>query len=305
MCVTPAGKIGNWTCGMPKSLPHSRLKITPSFSLQTGSNRLISLPFLSMSTPKGSGVLNLFRRPVKLAELQVYFEHVNQLFAGQSAKRRSRVLLQDLIDLRMDRRLVALDVVSPLGGYTIKLKLGILQGDVRVETGTGSGHEIARHILKIGIRMILAPHIKKVRLDIRALFDRLNGGLRLAVRTCLRDGGWEHPGMIVREILEEQHGQIRGLGLRRCRIVLDPLRDQVWMRLGPGINKLPVCRIPGHPSLCDCIVQVGPLRHDVWSALVLVLLKPGFNVGSNQLPRLGAALILYDRPERRCHAVAQ
>src|SRR5208282_5286851 len=59
MCVTPAGKIGNWTCGMPKSLPHSRLKITPSFSLQTGSNRLISLPFLSMSTPKGSGVLNL------------------------------------------------------------------------------------------------------------------------------------------------------------------------------------------------------------------------------------------------------
>src|SRR5271166_908068 len=61
MCVTPAGKIGNWTCGMPKSLPHSRLKITPSFSLQTGSNRLISLPFLSMSTPKGSGVLKLVR----------------------------------------------------------------------------------------------------------------------------------------------------------------------------------------------------------------------------------------------------
>src|SRR5271165_6228383 len=62
MCVTPAGKIGNWTCGMPKSLPHSRLKITPSFSLQTGSNRLISLPFLSMSTPKGSGVLSLYTR---------------------------------------------------------------------------------------------------------------------------------------------------------------------------------------------------------------------------------------------------
>jgi hypothetical protein len=33
--VTPAGKIGNWTCGMAKLLPHSRMKITPSFHLQT------------------------------------------------------------------------------------------------------------------------------------------------------------------------------------------------------------------------------------------------------------------------------
>src|ERR1700726_188279 len=59
MCVTPAGKIGNWTCGIPKSLPYSGIKITPSFS---PSNRVKSsiLTFLfSMSTPRGSGVLML------------------------------------------------------------------------------------------------------------------------------------------------------------------------------------------------------------------------------------------------------
>ena len=52
-------KIGNWTCGIAKSLPHSGMKITPSFCLQTDENRLISLPFLSTSTPEGSGVLML------------------------------------------------------------------------------------------------------------------------------------------------------------------------------------------------------------------------------------------------------
>ena len=122
---------------------------------------------------------NLFRRAVKLAELQIHFEHVDKLFSSQSGKRRSRILLQDLIDLIVNRRLIALGVVRPLGSDAIQLKLGVRQCDVRVETGTGRRHEIARDILKIGIRMILAPHIEKVRLDIRAIFDRLNRGLRL------------------------------------------------------------------------------------------------------------------------------
>ena len=47
----------------------------------------------------------------------------------------------------MNRRLIALDVVRPLGGYTIQLKLGIGQCDMRVETGGRSvvnvAHELA------------------------------------------------------------------------------------------------------------------------------------------------------------------
>src|SRR5271165_3162520 len=48
MCVTPAGKIGNCTCGMPKLLPHSGKKST----LLPEQNRLISLPLPTYALEK-------------------------------------------------------------------------------------------------------------------------------------------------------------------------------------------------------------------------------------------------------------
>jgi hypothetical protein len=44
MCVTPAGKIGNCTCGIPKLLPHSGEKGSLLHPLLPEQNRLISVP---------------------------------------------------------------------------------------------------------------------------------------------------------------------------------------------------------------------------------------------------------------------
>ena len=77
------------------------------------------------------------------------------------------------------------------------------------------------------------------------------------------------------------------------------------MRLGPCIDVLPVSRVCIDPGLSYRIVQIGPLRHDVRGPLILILLKPGFNVRSHQLPRLRAALILHDWSQYRCDTVAQ
>src|SRR4029077_21023773 len=60
MCVTPAGKIGNCTCGMPKLLPHSgkkRQPSSPSFTRAKPSH-LSSSSCLSAGR-RGSGVLKL------------------------------------------------------------------------------------------------------------------------------------------------------------------------------------------------------------------------------------------------------
>src|SRR5271166_4518508 len=45
MCVTPAGKIGNCTCGMPQLLPHSGKK-APFYQNKTVSFHFLSLPML-------------------------------------------------------------------------------------------------------------------------------------------------------------------------------------------------------------------------------------------------------------------
>src|SRR6516225_7290160 len=59
MCVTPAGKIGNCTCGMPKLLPHSGKK-SSLLSLFNRSKTVSShFLFLPLFHPEGSGVLNL------------------------------------------------------------------------------------------------------------------------------------------------------------------------------------------------------------------------------------------------------
>src|SRR5208282_2890228 len=57
MCVTPAGKIGNCTCGMPKLLPHSGKKAAffPLLPEQTLSAQFLLLP---MFLAGGSGVVN-------------------------------------------------------------------------------------------------------------------------------------------------------------------------------------------------------------------------------------------------------
>jgi hypothetical protein len=53
MCVTPAGKIGNCTWGMPKLLPHSGKKGSLLQPLVQEQNRLISVPFLPIC-PQGA-----------------------------------------------------------------------------------------------------------------------------------------------------------------------------------------------------------------------------------------------------------
>src|SRR6516164_8621301 len=59
MCVTPAGKIGNCTCGMPKLLPHSGKK-SSLLSLFNRSKTVSShFLFLPLFHPEGSGVLKL------------------------------------------------------------------------------------------------------------------------------------------------------------------------------------------------------------------------------------------------------
>src|SRR6516164_5198576 len=59
MCVTPAGKIGNCTCGMPKLLPHSGKK-SSLLSLFNRSKTVSShFLFLPLFHPAGSGVLSL------------------------------------------------------------------------------------------------------------------------------------------------------------------------------------------------------------------------------------------------------
>src|SRR6516165_9139074 len=59
MCVTPAGKIGNCTCGMPKLLPHSGKK-SSLLSLFNRSKTVSShFLFLPLFHPEGSGVLML------------------------------------------------------------------------------------------------------------------------------------------------------------------------------------------------------------------------------------------------------
>src|SRR3974377_2192070 len=93
MCVTPAGKIGNCTCGMPKLLPHSGKK-SSLLSLFNRSKTVSShFLFLPIFHPEGSGVLS-FRTDIAV-QCQFY------KFFNASAKRASRgtrVFAADKID---------------------------------------------------------------------------------------------------------------------------------------------------------------------------------------------------------------
>src|ERR1700761_2751851 len=108
----------------------------------------------------------LFRLAVPLAELQIDFQHVDKLFAGESTERSRNIVLQDLIDLLTDLRGIMLSVVSPLRSYPVQLKFGVCQCDVRVEAGTGSCYQVTGDVLKIGIGVFLAPHVEEIRLDV-------------------------------------------------------------------------------------------------------------------------------------------
>jgi hypothetical protein len=59
MCVTPAGKMGNCTCGMPKLLPHPGKKgslLSPSYHSEIVSFHFLSLPMFLVGE---SGVVML------------------------------------------------------------------------------------------------------------------------------------------------------------------------------------------------------------------------------------------------------
>src|ERR1700722_3637899 len=107
----------------------------------------------------------LFRQAVSLAKLQIDFQHVDKLFAGESTEWSRNIILQDLIDLLTDLCGVMLSVVSPLGSYPVQLKLGVCQRDVRIEAGAGSRHQVTGDVLKVGIGVFLLPHVEKIRLD--------------------------------------------------------------------------------------------------------------------------------------------
>lgn len=77
----------------------------------------------------------------------VHFQDVDEFHAGQSAQRRGRLLFQKVLDVLADNGWLSSRLLGPGFDYTVELILGILHGDVRIETGAGGGHEIDGHIL--------------------------------------------------------------------------------------------------------------------------------------------------------------
>src|SRR5580658_5393651 len=153
--------------------------------------------------------------------------------------------------------------------------------------------------------MVLSPHIEENGLHIRSGGDRLDIGLRFAIRQLLGHRRWELAGVVFREILEVQDGEVRGLWLRRARILFYPVVDDALMTLGPVSYSLGVRRISAHPSLRQLVVIISPLRDEMRLSLELILLKPSLDVGSNQLAGLGTTLILHDRSQHPCDSVSQ
>ncbi len=62
-----------------------------------------------------------FWQAVPLTKFQINLQHVDKLFPSQSAKRCRNIILQDLLDIFADISGIMLSVVSPLGGYPIRL----------------------------------------------------------------------------------------------------------------------------------------------------------------------------------------
>src|SRR5271156_102002 len=242
---------------------------------------------------------------VAFVQLEIHFEHVYEFLADQAAPRGVGLLLQNRFDFLAHFGGVPLLVIGPFCRHPIELKFRVRQGDVRVQTGRGRRDQISGYVVQRHVGMVLTPRVEEDRLYIRARVDRFDAGDRLAVRAGLGHRRGEHPRMFVRERLEEDDREVRGLGLRRRRIALDPVLDDGVVSLGPFVDIGGVRGIAGDPALCEAVVRIGPLPDDVWIAAGLVGLEPRFDVWSDGLVLLVARRVGGDRPDRARDAVAQ
>ena len=103
------------------------------------------------------------------------------------------------------------------------------------------------------------------------------------------------------EVLEEYDGEVGSLRLRCGRVLLDPFRDEVLMRLCPCVHECAVRCVGLDPGLSRAVMEVRPLGNDMGLALELILPEPGFNVGRDGL----SVSIGDDRSEGMGDPVAQ
>src|ERR1700730_5401301 len=176
---------------------------------------------------------------------------------------------------------------------------------MRIEAGSRSRDHVARDVNEVGVRMVLPPHIEEDRLYIRAARQGLDHGLALPTGQLLGNSRWKLAGILLGEIFEECERQIRRLWLWRGGILLDPIRHFGFMALGPLRNVRGMRRGSAHPRLRELIMVISPLRHYVWIALEAVLLKPGFDVGRDELPLFRPTRVLDDRAERPRYSITK
>src|SRR5580700_11312808 len=91
---------------------------------------------------------------------------------------------------------------------------------------------------------------------------------------CGRKLSW----VLLREALEEDHSQVRRLGLRCSWIVLDELLDFLSMSLAPVLHVFVVRRIGIDPCLRYRVVRICPLRNDMRLSTKAILLEPSFDI---------------------------
>jgi hypothetical protein len=75
----------------------------------------------------------------------------------------------------------------------------------------------------------------------------------------------------------------------RTRILLNPISDYILMGFGPVGDVLGVRGIGADPSLREFVVIIGPLRNEVRTALILILLEPSLDIRSDELAGFGSA----------------
>ena len=110
--------------------------------------------------------------------------------------------------------------------------------------------------------------------------------------------------MVLREPVEEDHSEVRRRGLRRVGVVFDPLLHFRLMGLRPFVDVLRVRRIGLDPGLRQTVMGIRPLRDDVGSTLVLILLEPRVDVGTHGFTLLRATAVLNERAEYAGHTGA-
>jgi len=94
--------------------------------------------------------------------LEIDLKYVDHFLAYESVLRCERIGLQYLIDFRAHLRRVSLCIGRPLRSDAIKLVLRIVECNVRIETGSRGSNHVAGNISKVGIRMVLSPHAKRI-----------------------------------------------------------------------------------------------------------------------------------------------